>query len=59
MKLISKNVSPLTTKKDFVRIPRSYRSLINTLYGEIEFEDEKLLSEILTNILENKINSIQ
>ena len=49
----------VTTKKDFVRIPRSYRSLINTLYGEIEFEDEKLLSEILTNILENKINSIQ
>ncbi len=49
----------LTTKKDFVRIPKSYRLLINTLYGEIEFEDEKLLLEILTNILENKINSIQ
>jgi len=47
----------VTTKKDFVRIPKSYRSLVNTLEGEIQFEDEKLLLEILTNVLENKINS--
>ncbi len=46
----------VTTKKDFVRIPKSYRSLVSTLDGEIEFEDEKLLLEILSNLLENKIN---
>ncbi len=46
----------VTTKKDFVRIPKSYRSLVSTLDGEIEFEDEKLLIEILGNLLENKIN---
>ncbi len=47
----------VTTKKDFVRIPKSYRSLVSTLNGEIEFEDEKLLVEILSNLLENKINA--
>ena len=47
----------VTTKKDYVRVPKSFRSLINTLDGEIEFEDENLLVEILSNILENKINS--
>ena len=47
----------VTTKKDFVRIPKSYRALVSTLNGEIEFEDESLLVEILGNILENKINS--
>ena len=47
----------VTTKKDFVRIPKSYRSLVSTLDGEIEFEDEKLLVEILSNLIENKINS--
>ncbi len=47
----------VTTKKDFVRIPKLYRSLVSTLDGEIEFEDEKLLIEILGNIIENKINS--
>ena len=46
----------VTTKKDFVRIPKSYRSLVSTLNGEIEFEDESLLIEILGNLLENKIN---
>jgi len=55
--IANKNQSILvTTKKDFVRIPKSYRSLINTLDGEIEFEDEMLLFEILSNLLENKIN---
>ncbi len=48
----------VTTKKDFVRIPKAYRSLVSTLDGEIEFEEEKLLVEILSNLLENKINSL-
>ncbi len=48
----------VTTKKDFVRIPKSYRSLVSTLDGEIEFEDEGLLIEILGNLLENKINEL-
>ncbi len=48
----------VTTKKDFVRIPKSYRSLVSTLDGEIVFEDEKLLIEILTNLLENKLNEV-
>ena len=48
----------VTTKKDFVRIPKSYRSLVTTLNGEIEFENENLLIEILSNLLENKINNI-
>ena len=48
----------VTTKKDFVRIPKSYRSLVSTLDGEIEFEDENLLIEILGNLLENKINTL-
>ena len=47
----------VTTKKDFVRIPKSYRSLVSTLDGEIEFEDENLFIEIIGNLLENKINS--
>ena len=47
----------VTTKKDYVRIPKSYRSLINTLEGEIVFKDEKLLLETLSNVVENKINS--
>ena len=47
----------VTTKKDFVRIPKSYRSLVSTLDGEIEFEDEDLFLEILGNLLENKLNS--
>ena len=48
----------VTTKKDYVRIPKSYRSLVSTLDGEIEFEDEKLLVEILSNLLENKLNQL-
>ena len=48
----------VTTKKDFVRIPKSYRSLVSTLNGEIKFEDENLLKEILSNVLENKINDL-
>ena len=37
-------------------IPKSFHSLVNTLEGEIKFEDEKLLLEILSNVLENKLN---
>ena len=47
----------VTTKKDYIRIPKSYHSLVNTLEGEIEFENENLLLEILCNVVENKINS--
>jgi len=32
--------------------------LVTTLNGEIEFEDENLLIEILSNLLENKINNL-
>ena len=46
----------VATKKDYVRIPKSYRSLINTLEGEIAFEDEKSFLEILCNVVEDKIN---
>ena len=48
----------VVTSTDFVRIPKSYRSLVSTLNGEIKFEDENLLKEILGNILENKINDL-
>ena len=48
----------VTTKKDYVRIPKSYSSLVSTLDGEIKFEDEKLLIEIISNVLENKINDL-
>ena len=43
----------VTTKKDFVRIPKLYRPMIHTLDGEIVFEKEKLLTELLSSILEN------
>ena len=49
----------ITTKKDYVRIPKAYRSLVNTLDGEIKFEDESLLLEILSNLLENKLTEIK
>ena len=43
----------VTTRKDFVRIPKSYRPLISTLDGEIVFEKEGTLTELLSNVLEN------
>ena len=43
----------VTTKKDFVRIPKTYRPLINTLDGEIIFEKEDIITEQLSNMLEN------
>jgi tetraacyldisaccharide 4'-kinase len=45
----------VTTQKDYVRIPKPYRSLVNILEGEIIFENEELLVEILTNVIENRI----
>ena len=47
----------VTTKKDIVRIPKSFRSLVKTIDGFIHFDDEKLLLEILTNLVENKIDN--
>ena len=49
----------VTTKKDYVRIPKTFRSLVNTLEGEIEFKDEKLLLEIISNVVENNINYLK
>ena len=46
----------VTTKKDMVRIPKNFRSLVKTIDGFIQLDDEKLLLEILTNLIENKIN---
>ena len=43
----------VTTRKDFVRIPKPYRSLINTLDGEIMFEKEDIITDLLSNVLEN------
>ena len=45
----------VSTKKDYVRIPKSYRSLVNTLDGEIIFKDEELVVKILSNIIENHL----
>lgn len=47
----------VSTQKDFVRIPKSYRSLVNTLNGEIEFQNEDLVKEILINIIENNLQN--
>ena len=44
----------VSTQKDFIRIPKSYRSLINTLDGEIVFKNEQLIKEILINVIENR-----
>jgi len=45
----------VSTQKDNVRIPKPYRSLVNTLEGEIIFENENLLVKILTKVIENYI----
>ena len=45
------------TQKDFVRIPKSYRSLVNTLDGEIIFVIKDLIREILSNVIENHIQN--
>ena len=47
----------VSTQKDFVRIPKSYRSLINTLDGEIIFDNEDLIKEILSNVIENHLQN--
>ncbi len=55
--IANKNKSILvTTKKDMVRIPKNFRALVKTIDGFIELDDEKLLLEILSNLIENKIN---
>jgi len=55
--IANKNKSILvSTKKDIVRIPKSFRSLVKTIDGFIQLDDEKLLLEILSNLIENKIN---
>ena len=57
--IANKNKSILvTTKKDIVRIPKNFRSLVKTIDGFIELDDEKLLLEILSNLIENKINQL-
>ena len=56
--IANKNNSILvSTKKDIVRIPKSFRSLVRTIDGFIQLNDEKLLLEILSNLIENKINN--
>jgi tetraacyldisaccharide 4'-kinase len=47
----------VSTQKDFVRIPKSYRALVNTLEGKISFEKENIIKEILINIIENHIEN--
>ena len=56
--IANKNQSILvSTQKDFVRVPKSYRSLVNTLEGKISFEKEEIIKEILTNVIENYIEN--
>ena len=43
----------VTTRKDFVRIPKPYKPIINTLDGEIVFEKEEELKDLLSNMLES------
>ena len=45
----------VTTKKDFIRIPKNYQPMIHKLDGEISLEKEILLKEILENIIEDFI----
>ena len=45
----------VSTQKDFTRIPKSYKSLVNTLSGEINFENEDLIKEIIVNVIENHL----
>ena len=45
----------VSTQKDFVRIPKSYRSLVNTLEGEIVFDNEELLLKIISDVIENHL----
>ena len=56
MEISNNNKSILvTTKKDLIRIPENYQTVIHTLEGEIQLEDEPVLKEMLTNLLENFI----
>ena len=46
----------MNKKKYIIRIPKNFRLLVKTFNGFIELDDEKLLLEILSNLIENKIN---
>ena len=45
----------VTTKKDFVRIPLSYKKIVHKLDGEIIIKNEDKFKQILTNVLEKII----
>ncbi|PPR44748.1 MAG: Tetraacyldisaccharide 4'-kinase [Alphaproteobacteria bacterium MarineAlpha5_Bin11] len=52
----NKNNSILvTTKKDLIRVPESYKPLVYILEGEIKLGEEEVLKEVLINVLENFI----
>ena len=45
----------VTTKKDFIRIPENYRTIVHKLEGEIIINDVEVLKELLESLLENFI----
>jgi len=45
----------VTTTKDFLRIPESYKTIIHRLEGEIVLKNEDVLQKVLSNILEKLI----
>ena len=45
----------VTTTKDFLRIPKNYQTIIHKLEGEIILEQEGVLKEVLTNVLDRLI----
>ena len=45
----------VTTKKDYVRIPKNYKKIVHKLDGEIILDEEENLKKILNNILETLI----
>ena len=47
----------VTTKKDYIRIPNNYRTIVHKLDGEIIIKEDELFNEILSNILEDLILS--
>tara|TARA_B100001123_G_C15341480_1_gene1035148 strand:+ start:6082 stop:7095 length:1014 start_codon:yes stop_codon:yes gene_type:complete len=56
IEIANKNKSILvTTKKDFVRIPNNYKTIIHKLEGEINLEKEDILKKKLTDLLEDFI----
>ncbi len=45
----------VTTKKDYVRIPKNYKKIVHKLDGEIILDEEENLRIILNNVLETLI----